>query len=89
MSADGSPYLTLSFILGSFFLGLTAFGYVPVVNQFYYGGGWPFVQIVFLAFYIIGFRAIRRSAVPGWVKWLLYVAPVVCLVAMQWKSLTL
>ena len=81
METDDSPYQTRSFALGILFLGLTAFGYVPVVNQFYYGLG-PFVHIIFLAFYIIGFRAIRRSPVPDGVKWLLYFAPVVCLVAL-------
>ena len=89
METDDSPYLTKSFVLGTLFLGLVAFGYIPVTHAFYYGGGWPVVQTIFLAFYVIGFRAIHRSAVPAVVKWVLYVAPVVCLAAMQWDFLAL
>lgn len=54
--------------------------YVPVTEYFYYGGGWPFVQILFVVMYLIGVRYIFKSDIPltfklalcfWWILWVL------------------
>lgn len=54
--------------------------YSPITNHFYYGGGWPFVQIAFVIVYGIGSRYIFLSKAPIYLKivlvfwWVVYVA---------------
>ncbi|MBI1767242.1 MAG: hypothetical protein HYR67_02575 [Bacteroidetes bacterium] len=43
-------------------------GYSPVTNYFYYGGGWPFVQIFFIIIYLVGSRYIFSSNAPTYLK---------------------
>lgn len=50
---------------------LAVFSYSPVTNYFFYGGGWPFVQIAFLVVYAIGLRLMLKSPVPLGVKLIL------------------
>jgi len=88
MPATTSPYLTGRFLLGALFLGLTAFTYLPVAGSFYYGGGWPFIQVIYLAMYLLGIRWIRRSEIPVWLKWVLCLTPAAWMIAAQWESLT-
>lgn len=88
MTASNSPYLGRSFILGMCCLMLAAFAYMPVTGLFYYGGGWPFVQIVFIALYVIGVQQIRKSFIPVWLKWVLCSIPAVWLIGTQWENLT-
>jgi len=76
-----SPFLTTPFVTGAGCLVVVTFGYLPVANSFYYGGGLPFVQLVFLAIYIIGVRMIRSCVVSRWLKWVIYLAPVVWMTA--------
>jgi len=73
-----NTYLSRNFILGMLFLAIAIGGYGKVTNYFSYGGGWPFVQIFFLALYLIGVRCIFKSGVPrsvklifcfGWIVW--------------------
>ncbi|HZY81525.1 MAG TPA: hypothetical protein VFE50_18510 [Cyclobacteriaceae bacterium] len=69
-------------VIGIALLAIFTFGYQPVVNYFFYGGGWPFVQIVFIVIYFAGVVSVRRSGIPTWGKWLLYLAPLAIAVLM-------
>ena len=77
-------------LIGGICLELAAvLGYTPVTNYFYYGGGWPFVQIVFGIIYLIGSRYIFLSKVSVYLKvilvfwWVAYVVVRLALVFVE------
>ena len=66
-----SPYLQKDFVVGFCLQLFSLISYGPVTRYFYYGGGWPFVQIVFVIVYSVGIRYIFKSSAPTIVKFLL------------------
>ncbi len=75
-----SPVADRNLIVGICIELAAVLGYSPVTNYFYYGGGWPFVQIVFVIIYLVGSRYIFVSKAPGYLKiilvfwWVGYIA---------------
>lgn len=71
MSRHPNTYLSKNFLIGILLTQLPIILYLPVTNYFYYGGGWPFVQIVFSIIFIVGAVYLIRSNAHWLVKLIL------------------